>query len=102
MSNDKICLCPVRPMYTIGSMGSGSVHEMHLMDEWNATHAHHPYAKARDELAKAMQNAEKDVRSGAIMWRMAHEVMGLPVPPEVEAIASAQQRLSEPAHLAEG
>jgi hypothetical protein len=77
VENDtRACRCPVRPYFTPGSFASGSQHETRLVDEWNMTHAHHPYAKARDELAGAMQAAESAVRSGEAVLQMAHEIVG--------------------------
>ena len=79
-TKETLCRCPVRPLYNPGSFGSGSSHEMALMDRWTAEHGGHPYAKARDELAHAMQAAEKDVRSGDALWDMCHDIMSLPRP----------------------
>lgn len=72
-----ICRCPVRPYYTPGSLGSGSSHESALLDRWQAEHGAHPYAKVRDELARAVQAAEKDVGSGEAVLDMVHDIFGL-------------------------
>ena len=74
----KTCRCPIRPYYTIGSFGSGSNHESRLLDDWQREHGGHAYARARDELARALQAAEKDVRSGAAVLDMVHDVFNLP------------------------
>jgi len=56
------CRCPVRPYYSPGSMASGSTHEDALLRRWNTEHRGHSYAKARDELAHALQHAERSVK----------------------------------------
>ena len=78
MQNDEQCRCPVRPYYTPGSFGSGSSHESAMLDRWQTEHGNHPYAKARDGLARACQAAEKDVRSGEAVLDMVHDIFNLP------------------------
>jgi hypothetical protein len=64
-------------------MGSGSQMETAALRKWDAEHSHHPYAKARDELAKALQIAESSVKreehdaSGYAVLDMVHDVLGL-------------------------
>jgi hypothetical protein len=70
------CRCPVRPYYSPGSLGSGSTTETANLRRWEAEHGGHPYAKARDDLAGAMQTAESRVGSGEEVLQMAHEIMG--------------------------
>lgn len=55
MPQEKECRCPVRPYYPLGSMASGSTHEDALVNHWAVEHGHHVYAKARDDLATALQ-----------------------------------------------
>lgn len=38
--------------------------ETAALQAWDREHSHHPYAKARDELAKALQIAETAVKRG--------------------------------------
>lgn len=47
---------------------------------WEAEHGHHPYAKARDELARALQCAEGSVNSGEAVLDMVADVFGLARP----------------------
>lgn len=77
MDEKNQCRCPVRPLYTQGSLASGSNHEAGLMARWHAEHGGHPYAKARDELARALQAAERDVGSGEAVLDMVRDVFGL-------------------------
>lgn len=77
-NQEALCMCPLRPFYTQGSMASGSQHESALLRQWEAEHGRHPYAKARDELAGAMQGAEAQVHSGEAVLRMAKEILGAP------------------------
>lgn len=102
-----MCRCPVRPYYTLGSMASGSNHESVLLNHWQAEHGAHPYAKVRDELARAVQTAEKDLSSGEAVLDMVHDIFGLPrystAPTAAgEVVREAARRvakLAEEAHL---
>jgi hypothetical protein len=67
------CRCPLRPYYTLGSFGSGSSDEDRLLDEWQRVHGEHPYAKARDEVARQIQWA---VLKRADAERMVRELFG--------------------------
>lgn len=71
----KQCRCPLRPY--LGSLASGSQMQMVADEKWQEEHGHHPYAKARDELARAMQSAEGKVGSGEAVFQMAKEIMGV-------------------------
>lgn len=71
------CRCPVRPWATPGSFASGSVYETRAVEAWTAEHGNHAYAKARDELAGAIQNAESRVGSGAAALDMVADVFGI-------------------------
>jgi hypothetical protein len=77
--DERKCWCPLRPYFSPGSMGSGSVTEQRALERWQAEHAHHPYAKARDELARGIQSAEGTMGSGEAALRMVYESMGIPV-----------------------
>jgi hypothetical protein len=73
----------MRPYYSPGSLSSGSTLEENNVRRWGEEHAHHPYAKTRDELARAMQAAEGGLASagfgrtsGDAIFQMAKEIMG--------------------------
>jgi hypothetical protein len=74
VKDPKQCRCPLRPY--MGSWGSGSASETAALNRWQADHGHHPYAVARDELARAMQAAEGQVGNGDAVLQMAKEIMG--------------------------
>jgi hypothetical protein len=74
------CRCPVRPYFSIGSLGSGSAAETQAVARWDAEHGRHPYARARDELSQALQKAEGAVGSGAAVLDMVHDVFELKRP----------------------
>lgn len=77
----KTCRCPNRPYF--GGMARDSTMERRALAEWNAEHGSHSYAKARDELARALQLAESSVRgeeqkkAGEAVMDMVHDIMGL-------------------------
>lgn len=71
------CRCPVRPYASLGSLASGSASETSSLYRWEAEHGDHPYAKARDELADALQNAEVRVGSDSAVLDMVADVFGL-------------------------
>lgn len=73
--NPKQCRCPLRPY--MGSWASGSVTETNALNCWQEEHGHHPYAKARDQLAGAMHAAESEVGNGEAVLQMAKEIMGV-------------------------
>jgi len=70
----KQCRCPLRPY--LGGMARDSQMQRAADREWEEQHAAHPYAKARDELARAMQSAEGQVGSGEAVLQMAKEIVG--------------------------
>lgn len=76
--NSKQCRCPPRPYYSPGSLASGSYLETENVKRWVAEHAHHPYAQARDDLARSLQFAESKVGSGSAVLDMVADVFGLP------------------------
>lgn len=75
------CRCPLRPYGP--SMASGSSWERARLEEWQRTHGHHAYAKARDDLAKALNVAETTLKreeqrkAGEAVMDMVHDVFGL-------------------------
>lgn len=71
----KTCRCPLRPF--LGNWARDSTAQTNATARWATEHEHHPYAKARDELARAMQSAESQVGSGEAVLQMAKEVMGV-------------------------
>jgi hypothetical protein len=71
------CRCPVRPYFSIGSLGSGSAAETQAVARWEDEHGRHPYARARDELSQALQKAEGAVGSGAAVLDMVRDVFEL-------------------------
>ena len=71
----KTCRCPLRPY--LGGMARDSQMQTAADWRWEQEHGVHPYAKARDRIASAMQAAEAEMGSGEAMWQAAHEVMGL-------------------------
>lgn len=75
------CRCPVRPYYSLGSMASGSATETANVRRWESEHGDHPYAKARDELAKALQYAEGTPglgeKRGEAVLDMVHDAFAL-------------------------
>jgi hypothetical protein len=73
----RLCRCPVRPYFSIGSLGSGSATETQAVARWEAEHGRHPYARARDELSQALQKAEGAVGSGAAVLDMVRDVFEL-------------------------
>lgn len=77
-----LCRCPVRPYATPGSLASGSAHESAQVQRWQEEHGAHAYAKARDQLAGALQGAESAVASGEAMLDMVHDVLGRRRPSE--------------------
>lgn len=95
----RACRCPVRPWATPGSFASGSTYETRAVEAWQAEHGDHPYAKARDELAGALQQAENRVGSGTAVLAMVADVFGLPresVGPQNarEVVASVNERIA--------
>lgn len=48
------------------------------MDAWQERHGNHPYAKARDELAGALQQAEARIGSAYAVLNMVADVFSLP------------------------
>ena len=66
------CRCPVRPYGS--SWASGSAWETNRLHAWDAEHGAHPYAKARDELAKALQIAEGAMHSGPAVLDMVADI----------------------------
>jgi hypothetical protein len=74
---DRNCRCPVRPYATLGSFASGSTSEEARLRVWQVEHGNHPYAKARDELAGALQQAEGKVGTGPAVLDMVHDVFGV-------------------------
>lgn len=96
----KSCRCPVRPWATPGSFASGSVSEARAVEAWQARHGSHPYAKARDELAKSLQYAEIRLGSASAVPNMVADVFGLPresVGPHNarEAVQSVHERIRQ-------
>jgi len=92
--NDESCRCPNRP-YSI-SWASGSEWEREQLARWDAAHAHHPYAKARDQLAKALQQAEGTVHSGLAVLDMVSDVYGIRRAGLVAGTTSAVERGTSP------
>lgn len=78
MNDARTCRCPVRPYYAPGSLGAGSVVETESVKRWVMEHASHPYAQARDDLARSLQFAESRVGSGEAVLDMVADVFGLP------------------------
>jgi hypothetical protein len=76
MSDAKTCRCPNRPRFP--GMARDSVAETAAIRHWVAEHASHPYAQARDDLARSLQFAESRVGSGAAVLDMVADVFGLP------------------------
>lgn len=74
----KQCRCPLRPYHSPGSFGSGSTHEDVVVRRWEEEHGQHHYAKARDELARAMESAERAAGGGEALLEMCREILGLP------------------------
>ncbi len=72
------CRCPLRPHCNPGSLGGGSNLEASLLARWENEHAAHPYARARDELARALQAAEAEVGGGEAVLDMVGDIFGLP------------------------
>jgi hypothetical protein len=72
------CRCPVRPYANPGSFASGSAYEDAGIKRWEAEHGGHPYAKARDTLAKALQIAEGAMYSQPAALDMVADVFGMP------------------------
>lgn len=71
----KQCRCPLRPYF--GGWGSGSAQESAALNAWQQEHGAHPYAKARDVLAHALQSAEGTVGSGDAVLDMVADVFSL-------------------------
>ena len=71
----KTCRCPLRPY--LGGMARDSQMQIAADREWEQEHGTHPYAKARDRLASAMQASEGEMGSGEAMWQAAQEIMNL-------------------------
>ena len=68
------CRCPPRPR----SEASGSAHETRLLEDWQATHGAHPYARMRDALAGALQEAEGATGDAEAVLCMVADVFGVP------------------------
>lgn len=91
----KQCRCPLRPYF--GGLGSGSTQESEALNVWQQEHGHHVYAKARDELARALQAAEGVMGSGAAVLDMVADVFNQPRPSRAptaagEAVREASRR----------
>lgn len=78
--NEKTCRCPNRPYF--GSMARDSLMERNALAQWQQEHGHHAYAKTRDRIAGAIQEAESAIRgeegrkSGEAVLDMVHDIMG--------------------------
>lgn len=70
------CRCPARPYTNPGSFAYESAYA--ALKEWNEEHGAHPYAKARDELAKALHIAEGTVHRTPAVLDMVADVFGMP------------------------
>jgi hypothetical protein len=71
-----VCRCPNRPYAS--SWARDSAMEQAQLQQWDEEHGSHPYARARDTLAQALQSAEGAVHSGPAVLDMVHDVFGLP------------------------